>query len=147
MCPEALQYLQPLSDKGDCDAEYKMGFMYFTGTCKSQDDKLSIEHLNKAANQGQPKAAIILGNLHYQKPNDLSVSSCPGCKIKKDLVEALKWYKLAEKNSVYDGEKEFVKQVSAEILPQLSDAQKAEVEKRVNAFSYNPAQCKPRKFM
>jgi TPR repeat protein len=146
-CQYALKYLEPMAEAGDCDAEYKMGLMYLTSTCKELDEALGVSFLTRAAKKGQPKAEILLGNLNYQKENDPEIWPCAGCKIPKDLVEALKWYRLAEINAVYDGEKGFTQKVSSEILPLLSAAQKIEVEKRVQNFSYAPAQCKPRKYL
>jgi TPR repeat protein len=58
---EAAGWLDKLASKGDPEAQYRMGLMYYSGVCGvSKDQKKSFEYFKKAADNGSRLAAIRL---------------------------------------------------------------------------------------
>ncbi len=142
-CDRALKILESLAKKGNCDAQYKMGYVYLKGVCKNPDIKLAKNFIQKAADQGQPKAQLMLGNFYEKNPDRANLPDCSKCDYKTDLVEALKWYTLSEQNSVFDVEKDFLKKVIPEIRAKLNATQLQSVEQKVKSFKYKPKKCVP----
>lgn len=111
----ASKYWDPLVEKGDCDAEYMTGLLYFLGHGKPQDNAKALALWHKAAEGNQQRAQWALGDLYYQN-REAVYHKCADCGIAKDLVAAHTWYQLFEKSAKYDGEKKYV----AYILPKIS---------------------------
>lgn len=62
---QAFIKLKPAAKKGQADAEYAVGYMYYYGQGVVEDRKLAWYWINRAAAQGQPDAIAavkILGN-------------------------------------------------------------------------------------
>jgi uncharacterized protein len=82
--PNAFAKLNPLAAKGDVDAQFFLGVMYFRGQGVEQDFQQSLKWYLKAAEQGdaqaQSKLGVMFGNGHG---------------IPQDIVQAHKWYSLA----------------------------------------------------
>lgn len=144
-CDRAVNSIEPLAEKGDCDAEYKLALMYFLGSCKAQNNKKALEYFHRAASKGQPKSEVVLGNLYYQNMKIAGISSCPDCKIKKDLVEAMKWYLLARENTILDHERSFVAEVTSQLEKEMKDKDRKIAERLAERFEYKPEKCVPRK--
>lgn len=53
---QAFCILLPIAKKGNCDAQYAVGYMYFYGKGVVEDSKQAQYWINKAAQQGQPLA-------------------------------------------------------------------------------------------
>ena len=70
-----------LAEKGDVDAQWKLGKDLFTGSGVEKDTTEAAKWLIKAADQGHEKAQYLLGTLYYQ-----------GIGVPQDAVEALKWF-------------------------------------------------------
>jgi TPR repeat protein len=142
-CSFARKTLTPLADQGDCDAQYKVGFMYFTGVCYPMENEKALVYFYKSANQGHVRSAIMLGDLFLQKPNDSSVSYCLDCKLKKDLYTSLKWYKIAEKNSTGNVQVYLEKRYQ-DIGTDYYQNNILKVEEEVSKFNYKPKKCEQR---
>lgn len=56
----AFETLMPLAAKGNADAEYAVGYMYFYGHGTIEDPDLANNWIRKAAAQGQPDAVRAL---------------------------------------------------------------------------------------
>ncbi len=136
---------EPLALKGDCDAQFRYGMLYFVAKGVPQDNKEALKWWKLAANQGQPRAQIALGDLYYQ--GNKVDAACLNCDIKRDLVEGLKWYTLGKKSAVYDGEKTYLDRVLTGIKPEMTPAQIREAEKKAGAWKPTPAACRPRKLL
>jgi len=59
--PQAITELNPLLKKGDKDAQYLMGFMYFNGLGVQRDLGAAIRYLRQATDQGHEWARLLLG--------------------------------------------------------------------------------------
>lgn len=85
---QAIKYYQPAAEKGDKDAQYKIGSSYMicykSGEGIIQDDKKAIKYLHMAADQGHAKAQYNLG-ICYDR----------GDGVAKDDKQAIKYYQLA----------------------------------------------------
>lgn len=73
--------LRAKADKGDADAQFKLGNSYFVGVGITKNYSESVRWLRKSAEQGNPKAESMLGTLYFQ-----------GLGIGKDVTEAAKWW-------------------------------------------------------
>jgi TPR repeat protein len=146
----AESYWKPLVEKGDCDAQFRMGLLYVDkpAATKSLSDQYRTESLkliNLAAARGQPKALMVLGELYWQSPN--AKIKCPLCNIKKDLEKAGVNYTLAEKFAVYDYDQSAFKTTKEKIFEELNTKQKNAVGATVAQWKASPGQCKPRKLL
>ena len=81
---EAFEILLPLAEKGDAEAQFKVGFMYVHGRGVDRDFDEAIGWMTKAAEQGYPEAQY-----------NLALSYDIGRGVARDLVEAHKWATLA----------------------------------------------------
>ena len=74
--------------KGDAEAQYNLGLMYYDGDDVTKDYKQAVQWFSKSADQGYAKAQY---NLGYMYDNDQGVE--------QNFKQALKWYrKSAEQN-------------------------------------------------
>jgi len=120
---------KPLIEKNDPDAEFRFGWLLWTNVLGPNRELEAIHLFRKAAEQGQPKALLILGDLYYQSPNNPTwqVKNAP---FAKDVEKALGFYLRAQKTAYYPPEKKAVEyvlpKIKAEIQPQRVRA--AEIE-------------------
>jgi len=80
----ALNKLQPMAERGNADAQLRLGLMYREGKGVPQDDKQAVAWLSMAAEQGQTEAQENLG-FSYAK----------GLGVERDWVQADKWFGIA----------------------------------------------------
>lgn len=64
---EAYQELLPLAMKGNADAEYAVGYMYYYGKGAPKNRTLATEWISKAAAQGQAQAVKALRVIEQQE--------------------------------------------------------------------------------
>ena len=76
--------LREKAEKGDADAQIKIGFRYFTGVGVAKDDAKALNWFRKAAESGNAGAQFDLG-VFYEA----------GRGVPKDDKEAVKWYRKA----------------------------------------------------
>lgn len=60
--------LEPMAQRGDPDAQYAIGYMYFYGLGAIQDRNLAYQWMQAAAAQGQPQARQALAELNASNP-------------------------------------------------------------------------------
>jgi TPR repeat protein len=72
------------AEKGDVEAQNKLGYFYNTGTGVKKDDAEAVKWYRKAAEQGHTNAQFSLGVMYQE-----------GEGVEKDPSEALKWYRSA----------------------------------------------------
>jgi TPR repeat protein len=84
----AAKYWDPLVEKGDCDAEYMTGLLYFLGRSKPQNNAMALSLWRKAAEGNQQRSQWALGDLYYQN-RGVIFHKCAECGVEKDLVAAL----------------------------------------------------------
>ena len=82
---EAERLYREAADKGDADAQFRLGFDYLIGAeGLSKDHSKAVEWMTKAADQGEVRAQYQLG-LFYENGNG----------VPQDYKKAAKWYKKA----------------------------------------------------
>jgi TPR repeat protein len=59
----AFKDLKPAAEKGNKDAQYAVGYMYFYGKGTDKDKKSARKWIRKAADQGQPQAVKALDSM------------------------------------------------------------------------------------
>jgi len=81
---DALKKLQPIAEKGNAEAQFRLGLMYREGKGVAQDDKQGVAWLSKAAEQGQAEAQ-----------ENLAFGYAKGLGVERDWVQADKWFSIA----------------------------------------------------
>lgn len=137
---KAAQSWDPLAAKEDCDAEYRVGLLYFIGKGKPQDNEKAIALWRKAADGNQQRAQWALGDLYYQ--NDSAIyHRCAKCGLEKDLVQAYVWYRLFEKSAKYSSEKDYAKQILTKIISEMNADQIKQGDDLVAKWLPTPKDC------
>jgi TPR repeat protein len=151
---QAKIYWAPLANAGDCDAQFRLGTLYFLGAGVPQSDETANQWLLAAANQGQAFAQGLLAVMYAHDTASITtvartvVFDCTqGCGVEKNMVEAYKWASLSKRYSVYDGQRESVKNMIVKYSQSLSPEQIAEAELRAQDWKPSPSQCKQRKLL
>jgi TPR repeat protein len=122
---------KPLAEKHDPDAQFRYGWLLWTNVLGASRESEAIDLFQKAAEQGQPRALVILGDLYYQSPHNplWQVKNAP---FAKDIEKALGLYLRAQKVAYYPAEKKAVEHVlpniKTEIHPQRVRAPEFEAE-------------------
>lgn len=80
----ALRELTPLSEKGDPEAQFWLGWMYLYGKGTKKDTQIAMKYFQKSANQGYADSQERLGYVYSM-----------GSNVEKNLKEAIKWYRMA----------------------------------------------------
>jgi TPR repeat protein len=73
-----------LANKGDAEAQYSLGNMYFYGNGVDKDDVMAVKYYQLAADQGNAEAQ-----------NNLGVMYKYGMGVAKNQIMAVKYYQLA----------------------------------------------------
>jgi TPR repeat protein len=68
---QAFIRLKPVADKGQPDAAYAVGYMYYYGQGVVEDRKKAWEWIRCAARAGQPDAIAAIKILEAKRPSDL----------------------------------------------------------------------------
>jgi TPR repeat protein len=66
----ARQQWEPLAAAGDCDAEFRLGLLYFLAYGVNRDVPKALALWNSAANRGQPRAQSALGDVYFRSEAD-----------------------------------------------------------------------------
>lgn len=150
----AKQLWEPLANSGDCDAQYRIGAMYFLGAGVPEDHKTAYKWLSLAANQGQAFAQHLLGVMYAHGYSELrnlhmimAFNCVSGCGIEKDMLVAYQWNLLAERNTPYENFRPLLEHYTAKYKSSLTPEQVFKAQNYVNAWTASPAQCKQRKVL
>jgi hypothetical protein len=81
---ESAASLRKAAERGDAEAQYKLGLAYFEGEGVRQDQTEAVKWFRKAAEQGHANAQSNLGAAYFE-----------GDGVKQDRAEAVKWYRKA----------------------------------------------------
>jgi hypothetical protein len=87
----ALQLLRPLAERGNADAQMKLGFLYVAGGGIPQDYAAAVKWFHLAADQGQANAQCFLGLMYFE-----------GRGVRRDYVSAHMWLNLAAAGGIED---------------------------------------------
>ena len=151
---QAKNHWEPLAKAGDCDAQFRLGTLYFLGSGVPQNDETARHWLFASANQGQGLAQMLLAVMHAHETTSIGtvvrtvVFDCTiGCGIEKNMVEAYKWESLSERFAAYDSHREGSKHMLANYEKSLKPEQIAEAKQRAQDWKPSPNQCKQRKLL
>lgn len=92
---DALAQVRAQADRGDAEAQLKLGSMYATGAGVNQDLKKAARWHRKAAEQG-------LASAQYQ----LGLDFAEGSGVKPDAIEAAKWFRKAAEQGLVQAQVE-----------------------------------------
>jgi len=81
---ETIQDTKAKAEKGEAEAQVRLGASYFIGQGVEQDYTEAVKWLQKAAEQGVARAQVFLGSAYAN-----------GQGVAQDQAEALKWYRKA----------------------------------------------------
>src|SRR5580765_7010631 len=82
---------EPLVEKGDCDAQYRLGLLYFLEKGVKRDIQKALSLWTSAAERSQPRAEWTLGDINFNSAEDTRLICRFGCEgVKKDIVTAYK---------------------------------------------------------
>jgi TPR repeat protein len=115
--PNLLQSLIDNANKGDADAQFWLGTMYYDGKGVPQDYKEAVKWFTMAAEQGHAYAQLYLGRIHYN-----------GDGVPQDYTEAYKWVLLAQMNG------EDVSKLKQDLTAKMTPVQIAEAQKLAKEF-------------
>lgn len=140
-----------LARAGDCDAQFRLGTLYFLGAGVTQNDETARHWLFAAANQGQAFAQVLLAVMHAHDTirmgtavREVVFDCTQGCGIEKNMLEAYKWVSLSERFAVYENRERYTKMLIKYSQP-LNPEQIAEAKQRTQDWKPSPNQCKQRK--
>lgn len=136
---------EPLAQDGDCDAAFRMGLLYISGEAVIADVETARTWWAKAANQGQPRAQLALGDF-YASGNFSTRFVCHS-ECVKDSVTAYKWYLLGARFAGYDNDKAYATHAVAEIRQELTDLQRQEGEQLAANWKPSANACETRVLM
>lgn len=90
---EALSFLKDDAEKGNIEAQFKLGVLYYIGRGVTQNFEASYESFHKAAEQGDTKSRLVVGVLCAKGQGTI-----------QNLREAEHWLKLASEGKGQDAE-------------------------------------------
>jgi len=109
----ALQLLRPLAERGNADAQMKLGFLYVAGGGIPQDYGAAVKWFHLAADQGQANAQCFLGLMYFE-----------GRGVPRDYVSAHMWLNSAAAGGIEDAA-EYRDVLTAKMTPaQIAKAQR-----------------------
>ena len=140
----ARKFWQPLAESGDCDAEYSMGLLYYSGAGVRRSYEKAHTWWTRAAEQGQGQAQAVLGASYTRARIPYIFIDCrKGCGTDRDLVEGYKWFGLASESSsprIVSTSQSSIERISA----QMSAEQIEEAQQEINNWKPNPSKCTSR---
>ena len=134
----------PLARNGDCDAEYAIGLLYFDGLGVRKDREAALRWWSRAADQAQPQALNTMGIVYAHRSVPYTRLNCKkGCGEPKDLIEAYKWFGLAEKYGP-PREEDFAQRSMNRISIDMSNDDLEKAKTLIQDWKAEPSVCKSR---
>ena len=118
---EAVRWLRLAAEKGNADAQYRLGFKYFFFGGVPQNHTEAARWFQLAAEQGNAPAQVMLGFMYDA-----------GRGVPQDYAEAYKWYTLAADAGDADAQmfRATAQQGRDRIMQSMTPAQIAEGQRR-----------------
>ena len=134
----------PMARSGDCDAEYAIGLLYFDGLGVRKNRETALRWWGRAADQAQPQALNTMGIISSHRSVPYTRLNCKkGCGEPKDLIEAYKWFGLAEKYGP-PREQDFAQRSMNRISIDMNNDELEKAEILIKDWKAEPAVCKSR---
>ena len=148
----AKRYWEPLANSGDCDAQYRLGTLYFLGSGVTKNYETAHQWWLAAANRGQAFAQGLLANMYAHDITGINTVAMKmgfdckkGCGYPKNLVEAYKWSLLAEKFTPYENNRRWHAEKTANYKKSLTEKQIIQVDHAVAKWKPKPDLCQQRR--
>ena len=135
-----------LAEVGDCDAEYRLGLLRIEGRAVVADLDVARGWWERAANKGQPRAQLAVGDLS-NSDNSYTRFYCTPDSCRKDAAAAYKWYLLADKTAKYETDKQYVSKVLPRIRATLTLDERQEGERLAAEWRATPQLCDSRRLL
>jgi len=145
---------EPLAKSGDCDAQYRLGTLYFLGWGVAQDYETAQQLWLSAADRGQASAQMLLATMYAH--NNMSVKTMgsttwfdcqTGCGYEKDMLLAYQWMKLSERLTPYESGRRFARARSEQYRQSLTEEQRLTADRYVRDWKALPFQCEQREIV
>jgi len=134
----------PMAENGDCDAQYAMGLLYFSGLGVRKSYSNALEWWGRAADQGQPQALSSLGIVYAHLRVPYTTLDCKkGCGEAKNLVKAYKWFGV-ENEIGPPREIKFAQKSLDRISSEMTEAEINEAQIMIEQWEPRPSKCKSR---
>ncbi len=134
----------PLARSGDCDAEYAIGLLYFDGFGVRKNRETALRWWGRAAAQAQPQALNSMGVIYAHRSVPYTRLNCKkGCGEPKNLVEAYKWFGLAEEYGP-PKEEQFAQKSMNRISIDMSNKELDKAKILIKNWKPEPKKCKSR---
>ena len=147
----AKKYWEPLAEDGDCDAEFRMGTLYFLGAGVPRDYAAARQWWARAAKNGQPFAQALLATMYAHDSmsvitirTETQFDCTGGCGFPQSMVEAYRWMSLSEKCSVYPDTRKAAAVTAKLYRKTLTPEQIDEVDQFVKNWKALGGHCQPR---
>jgi len=142
----AKQIWEPLAAANDCDAQFGLGLLYFLAHGVERDVPRAIQLWRTAADRGQPRAQIALGDVLLRSENDTRLFCRFGCEgVVADRPAAYRWYLIAQPRAYYKNDENYLASVIPRARGFLSPDQVRSAEASAAAWTPQPDDCKPRR--
>lgn len=143
-----------LAKQNDCDAQFRLGTLYFVGAGVPRNYETARQWFVTAANQGQALAQAILATMYAHDVIEggthikaVRFDCSHGCGLDKNMTEAYRWARLAERFAVYEASREGSRQLASQYSSYLTADQRAEAERQIQEWKPTPAQCNQRRLL
>lgn len=141
----AAELWRPMAAAGDCDAQARYAHLLWLGLDVPADKETAYRYFREAAEGGQAKAQIAMGNLSWNGRSNIYI--CRGEACPSDAAAAYRWYLLAERHAMYQPERNAARTMADEARAGLDAAAQAKVEDEARNWSPSNASCQPRKLL
>lgn len=137
----AAKFWKPLAQKGDCDAQYALGLLYFEGLGVGQSYEKAIDLWTRSADQGQAQAQISLGIVYSRLSLPYTSLDCKrGCGQEKDPLTAYRWFGIAsEIGSPH--EMKVAQDSLKKVVPEMTPEEIKKGDALIDAWKPAPARC------
>ena len=160
---KAAELWRPLADKGDAEAQYRLGTLYAEGKGVAQNDATAMTWFKRAAEQGNALAQYNAGASYaaglgvgkneadaakwFRRAADqgmpfaqlnLGLMYAAGHGVAADNIEAMKWLQLALFGLPAGGVRSDVARAMEDVSQKMTPDQLREVKLRVKAFKPKP---------
>lgn len=152
----ALRLWSSLADGGDCDAQYRLGTLYFLGAGVQRDLGHAREWWREAANQGQWRAQFALSTMESHDKmvtgsivRQFVIDCTNGCDVPKDVVQTYYWAHLAETaaRAESDTVQRAIRQRVDELTRVTTPEDRAEADRLRALWKAAPSECTPRRLL
>ena len=141
----AKQIWEPLAAADDCDAQFRLGTLYFLALSVERDVPKALELWHTAADRGQSRAQTAIADVLLMSEKDTQLFCRIGCQgIPADRPAAYQWYLVAQQRVYYDNDKKYLASVIPRARNLLSSDETRSAETSAAVWTPHPNDCKPR---